>query len=136
MKNLKTALIGLGRMGAEPSSRFGGSLPLGWLPVTHAEAIQSVQGYELMALCDSDPEKTEKFSKIYNVPYCYQSFEKLLEEQKPEVISIATRTAIRYPIIKQAITSGVLGIYAEKPLANNLQDVEDLVLGLAAKNIK
>lgn len=136
MKNLKTALIGLGRMGADPSSRFGDSLPLGWLPITHAEAIQSVPGYQLIALCDSDVEKTKKFCKIYGVTHAYQSYETLLKEQRPEVVSIATRTAIRYPIIMEAITSGVKGIYAEKPLANNLQDVKDIVLELSSRNVK
>ena len=133
---LDTALIGLGRMGAQPSARFGNDLPAGWLPITHAEAIQAVDGYRLAALCDSDPEKTAKYSALYNVKAVFGDFKELINKIRPKVVSIATRTDARYPIVKHALQHGVKGIFAEKPLANNLQQTKELIDGLKTNNVK
>ena len=50
MEKLKSAVIGLGRMGAEPSKRLEGKVPAGWLPISHAEAILSIERLKLEAI--------------------------------------------------------------------------------------
>ena len=39
MEKLKAAVIGLGKMGAEPSTRLKGKIPKGWLPISHLESV-------------------------------------------------------------------------------------------------
>ena len=39
---LRVALVGCGKMGAQPSSRIEAVLPPGWLPLSHAESITSL----------------------------------------------------------------------------------------------
>ena len=100
MTKLKTAIIGLGRMGAEPSDRLYSTLPNGWTPITHAESIISTPTLELISLCDVDIAKTEKFGKLYSIEKCYNNYNELFDVEKPDVISIATRTDVKTEIIK------------------------------------
>lgn len=123
---LKIAIIGLGRMGAEPTSRLG-EIPNGYTPVSHAESIKSIEQLELVALCDIDLSKVEKFSRIYDVPHGFEDYKKLVDIIKPDVISIATRTNLKEEIINYAVEHGVLGIYVEKPLATSLSQCERIL---------
>lgn len=124
---LKAAIIGLGRMGAEPTSRFNGILPNGWDPMSHAESIITTNDLELVALCDIDSAKTQKFSQLYNVPKCYNNYKQLIDEVKPDIISIATRTDVKSDIINYAIDNGVKGFYVEKPLSRSIDECRQIL---------
>ncbi|MDP1815403.1 MAG: Gfo/Idh/MocA family oxidoreductase [Leadbetterella sp.] len=126
VKKLKIAIIGLGRIGAEPSSRLG-NLSNGWHPVSHAESIKSNPNLELVSVCDLDLLKVEKYMKMYQVPIGFSDYKKLIDKTKPELISIATRTNIKGEIVNYAIENGVKGIYIEKPLANSISGCEQII---------
>lgn len=133
---LKTAIIGLGRMGAEPTSRFKGMLPNGWDPVSHAESIKSISDLELAALCDVDSVKTEKFSLIYNVRKSYNNYKILIDEINPDILSIATRTDVKSEIINYAIDKGVKGVYVEKPLGRSVNECKQILDKISNSNAK
>ncbi len=120
--SLKVGLIGLGRMGAEPSERFVGQVPPGWLPLSHAEAILSNEGLELSGLCDNDEGRRQRFGKHYGVDTVYSDYKQMIDELRPDIISIATRTDIRCDIINYALGKGIKGFYAEKPLARSIKE--------------
>lgn len=122
---LKTAIIGAGRMGAEPSVRFENQIPDGWLPMSHAEAIQSTSGLDLVALCDVSQERLDQYAQYYGVKKCYTDYRLLIDEIQPEILSIATRTNIRCDVINYALEKGVKGFYAEKPFANSIKDCKE-----------
>lgn len=117
---MKAAIIGLGRMGAEPSERLDNVVPSGWLPISHAEAILNTPGLDLVSLCDINSAKITKYKKMYGVSRGYTNYKKLIIEDKPDFLGIATRTIIRKDIIEFAVCNGVKMIYAEKPLCNSL----------------
>lgn len=127
MEKLKAAVIGLGRMGAEPSTRFEGKIPAGWLPISHAEALMTTEGIELVALCDTDEKKLNHFGALYHVSNLYTDYQKLIAEVKPDIISIATRTDVRCSIIHYALQQGVKGFYAEKPISRNIADCKEVL---------
>ena len=124
MDKLKIAIIGLGRMGAEPSSRLG-KLSNGWFPISHAESIKSIPNLELTAICDIDANKIKKFSTLYNVPQGFTDYKELIEKVIPDIISIATRTNLKENIINYALDHGVKGIYVEKPLSRSITTVQN-----------
>ncbi|MFT5647539.1 MAG: putative dehydrogenase [Aureispira sp.] len=126
MDKLKIGIIGLGRMGAEPSNRLG-KLSNGWTPVSHAESIKSIPQLELAAICDVDADKVEKFSKIYDVPLGFTDYKELIKTVKPAAISIATRTNLKEDIINCALQHGVKGIYVEKPLSTSISQCEKIL---------
>lgn len=119
---LRAAVIGCGRMGAR--SPIGpADIPAGWLPLTHAGAIAEVEGIELTAVCDMNEDFAHAAAADFAVrPYADHRL--MLEEVKPDILSIATRTPGRADLIAFAAKSGVRGIHAEKPFANSLDECD------------
>jgi len=124
---LKAAIVGLGRMGAEPTSRLNGMLPNGWDPISHAEAIKSIKDLELVALCDKDDARNKRFSELYSVKSTYTDYKDLINEAKPDILSIATRTDVKAEIINYALEHGVKGFYVEKPLSRSVKECREVL---------
>jgi predicted dehydrogenase len=124
---LKAAVIGLGRMGAEPSVRMQGQVPDGWLPISHAEAIISLPQLQLVAICDTDSNKVNRFTAHYNIEKGYTDYKELIDKERPEFLCIATRTEGRYELIKHACEDGVKIIYVEKPLCRTMPECDAIL---------
>jgi scyllo-inositol 2-dehydrogenase (NAD+) len=120
-KKLRAAVIGLGRMGAQLSSRFDGKIPDGWMPLSHSESFMTTEDLELVAICDKDETRLAQFSELYKIENAYTDYQKMIDEVKPDLISIATRTDVRCEIIQYAAQHGVKGFYAEKPISRSMQ---------------
>lgn len=119
---LTAAVIGCGRMGAQTTERTRKSVPPIWLPLSHAEAIASLQGYRLAAVCDQDPEQASRVAEQFPGSRPFSDHRAMLDEVKPDVVGVATRTPGRCDIIVDCIHAGVKGIHAEKPLARSLRE--------------
>ena len=135
MAKLKVAVIGLGRMGAEPSNRLTGKIPNGWLPISHVEAIQSTEGLDLVALCDNDTERLKTLSNHYGINRTYLNSKHLIDEIHPDFLCIATRTLERSEIIQYACQNGVKVIYSEKPISRSLFDCREILDCVTNNNV-
>ena len=124
---LRAAVIGLGRMGAEPSSRFDGKIPAGWLPISHAEALINTESIELVALCDNDEKRLTHFGQHYGIPKVYSDYRQMITDIKPDILSIATRTDVRCDIIRFGLEHGIKGFYAEKPISRSISDCRNIL---------
>jgi scyllo-inositol 2-dehydrogenase (NAD+) len=133
MEKLKVAVIGLGRMGAEVSQRLEGKIPNGWLPISHVESAISIPQFEVVAFCDTDTDRLYRLGQHYNVLELYTDFKNLINESKPDVLCIATRTEGRTDIIKYAAQNGVRIIYFEKPISRTILDCKETI-GICNEN--
>ena len=70
---LTVGLIGCGRMGAKTAESVRQSVPKGWLPLSHLEAIKSMDDLELVALCDTDSERVSRAAETYHVSKRYET---------------------------------------------------------------
>jgi len=122
-------------MGAEPSSRLEGKIPAGWLPLSHAEAINAIEQLVLTAFCDVDEERTARLAKLYNITNIFSNYEMLAEQCRPEFVCIATRTQGRVDIIQHFCNAGAKIIYAEKPLANSITSCKAAIASVADNNV-
>lgn len=129
---IKVAVIGCGRIGASPSSRWEGQVPAGWLPMSHTESLLSINQVEQLALCDSDQDRLKQASECYEIKKLYTDYRELIDKFKPDIITIATRTPLKVEIIEYACKHGVRGIYVEKPIANSMRQCNE-VLSLVEK---
>jgi len=109
-------------MGVLTPERVRQILPNGWLPLSHAEAIQQTQGLELIALCDISQESLVRAGKMYDVEALFADYRELVMQARPDILSIATRTSGRADIVEFAADNGVRGIHAEKPLSLNMAE--------------
>ncbi|MCA9816333.1 MAG: Gfo/Idh/MocA family oxidoreductase [Cyanobacteria bacterium HKST-UBA01] len=130
VSNLTAVVIGCGRMGAGPSSRLQGQVPEGWLPYSHTESLLAASGVDLVGLCDSRKDAIDGLEAVYPQCQFFSDYKEAIDQLKPDIITVATRTPSKFEILDYAMKHAVRGIYVEKPLANSLEQVVYLT-GLA-----
>ncbi len=135
-ETLRVALVGCGRIGAHTPPHVRAACPPGWLPLNHAEAITAVPSLELGAVCDTDAARAEATAKEFGVACWFTDYRKLIEEVRPDLLAIATRTAGRCEIIEFATTHGVRGIHAEKPLGRSREECGRALRAVTAHGVK
>lgn len=133
---LRVALVGCGRIGAHTPPHVRAACPPGWLPLNHAEAITTTPGLELVAVCDTDAARAETTAEEFGASLWFSDYRKLIEEVRPDLLSIATRTDGRCDIIEFAAAHGVRGIHAEKPLGRSREECQRALLACATHGVK
>ncbi|WP_372426840.1 Gfo/Idh/MocA family protein [Salinarimonas chemoclinalis] len=126
---LTVALVGCGRMGAFTSEGTRTSVPPCWLPLSHAEAVEAVDGLSLVALAEVDATRRNDAGERFGVPSQarYADAAEMLAAVRPDIAAIATRSDVRAATVEAALAAGVRGIHAEKPFAPRLGDTERLL---------
>jgi len=107
-RNFRIALAGCGRISKN-----------------HFDAIDRVDGLELVAVCDVDPARAEQAATENHVA-CFTSYEKMLKEAKADVITIAKPAGLH---ADQGVAAAQAGkhVVMEKPMAISLTGADALV---------
>ncbi|HMG97017.1 MAG TPA: Gfo/Idh/MocA family oxidoreductase [Gemmatimonadaceae bacterium] len=107
-KAFRVALVGCGRISKN-----------------HLEAIDQIDGLELVAVCDTDPERAERVGTHWKVKH-FTSYEKMLKETKADVVTIATPSGLH---AEQGVAAAQAGkhVVMEKPMAISLTGADALV---------
>ena len=107
-KTFRVALVGCGRISKN-----------------HFEAIDKIDRLELVAVCDTDPERAAQAGSQWDVPN-FTSYEKMLKDAKADVISIATPSGLH---AEQGVMAAHAGkhVVMEKPMAISLTGADSLV---------
>ena len=119
---MKYALIGCGR-----------------ISTNHIKAELN-NNLEIVAVCDLVPEHMEELLKKHELEKDesitrYTDYKKLLEEQKPELVSIATESGSHARIALDAIDLGI-PVIIEKPMAMSMADAEEIIRRSREKGVK
>lgn len=104
LKRIKTALIGLGR--------------IGWS--YHLPNIQKHDGFELCAVVDVSEERLAEAKESYGVRG-YTELESMLSQEKPELVVIASPTHLHREHAIQALRAGA-DVFLDKPMAPSYED--------------
>jgi len=119
----RAAIIGCGKIGSE----FADDPRIKDI-YTHAGAYVHCPDTELVAVCDSEPEKSERCKNRWNILHNFTDYRKMLSEIEPDIVSICTPDRTHFDIIRTILmTSNVKAIFAEKPLAMTVNEAEKLV---------
>ncbi|HOJ49681.1 MAG TPA: Gfo/Idh/MocA family oxidoreductase [Spirochaetota bacterium] len=118
---IKCAVVGLGRIGWELSND-----PKREKPTTHVECILSTEETELVAGCDIDSDKVEKFQKRFKIN-TYKNIDEMLNKEKIDILHIATPTKTHKEILIKAIDKNIPVIICEKPLTSNLKEAKKVL---------
>jgi UDP-N-acetyl-2-amino-2-deoxyglucuronate dehydrogenase len=107
-KTFRIALVGCGRISKN-----------------HFEAISKIDGLELVAVCDADPERARQAGVEWDVPH-FTSYEEMLKEAKADVVTIATPSGLH---AEQGVAAAHAGkhVVMEKPMAISLTGADALV---------
>ncbi len=124
---LRAALVGCGRIGAFTRPELAKRLGPNWMPLSHADALAKCAGIDFVACCDSDADTANRAAKEYGGIPSYTDVRTMLDRERIDILSIATRTDVREAIVTDAVNANVRGIHSEKPLAFSLAQTERVI---------
>lgn len=100
-----------------------GVVGLGFMGSAHARVYSKMKGCELVAVCDSDPEK-KLLAEAYGCKFCVD-FKEFLGEDL-DAVSVCTPTAMHRDVVIDALETGK-HVLVEKPFADSLSHGEEMV---------
>jgi predicted dehydrogenase len=104
-KTLKIALVGVGAAAQ----------------VNHIPALKKVEGLELVALCDRDPEKAQRVAQKFGIPAAVGRIEELLEIEDLDAVDVCTPNYLHAPMAIAALEAGK-HVLCERPLARSREE--------------
>ncbi|MFC1712282.1 Gfo/Idh/MocA family protein [Candidatus Poribacteria bacterium] len=118
MKEYRAAIMGCGRM-----SRG------------HAAAYKTLN-IPIVAGADISQEALDKARESYGAERTYKDYRKLLDEVKPDLVSVVTAELLHCEMVVAAAEAGVKGIMCEKPMAMNLDEGQRMIDACRASGSK
>lgn len=98
---LRTAILGYGRSGS----------------TLHAHPIETLPDFEMVAVCDIDPERQEQARERFHCPV-YDDYEEMLAKEKLDLVSIVTRSDQHCEMTCDCLRAGV-NVLVTKPWCVN-----------------
>lgn len=119
MKKINIAVIGTGRMGS----------------VHVANLVRHIPEANLVAICDIRLDVAQAIADELGISRVVQDYHELLADKDIEAVLIATSTNTHAFIIKDAAMAGK-HIFCEKPLALDLESIDDALAVVEKANVK
>ena len=110
---LKAAVIGVGSIGQN-----------------HARVYRNIEGVTLVGVADASPQAAARVGTRENVSH-YTDPLKMLDDHKPDLVSVAVPTSLHFDIAQKVIDRGIHALI-EKPITTTIEQGEAL-LALAKK---
>ena len=101
-------------------------LGAGYIADWHAQALQSVEGVELVAVCDRLESKAEALARKFGIPSVYGSLDAMLAAEKIDAVHVLTPPDRHFESARTVLEAGV-NVFLEKPMCDNAADCNALV---------
>ena len=118
MKKYRIAIIGLGGMGGQ-----------------HAQAVKLETNCELIAGAEINSDRAKAWGERFSVKAIYDDYEKMLDEQEPDIVIVPTQAPMHYPPTIAAAQRGI-HVFCEKPITLNLAQADEMVETCDKYNVK
>jgi len=105
---LKAAVIGIGMMGRN-----------------HARVYAQMEGARLVAAADLDARALEPIARTYKA-HVYTDYVQMLDEEKPDLVSVAVPTHFHREVAVMAVKRGV-HVFVEKPISTCIEDGREII---------
>ena len=118
-KQYTVLLVGCGEMGS-----------------SHARAYEKIHDFKIVGLVSRNPESRERLNRELTGDYpLFADYEIALEQTKPEIVSLSTYPNTHAPFAIKALEKGC-HLFIEKPLADTVENAEEVVRLALEKNCK
>lgn len=97
----------------------------GHIAKKHVEAIQKAPGAELVAVCDTNPQRLQEYVTEYGVKG-YTDLAEMLQDDAIDVVNICTPSGYHASLAVQAADAGK-HLIVEKPIALTLEDADAII---------
>src|SRR3954470_8750499 len=91
----------------------GAVIGCGTISVVHLGAITSLDGVDLVGVCDTDADQAAEVGEKYGVPW-FGDHAELLATVRPDVVHISTQHNEHVPVAIDALDAGV-AVLLERP---------------------
>lgn len=106
----------------------------GHIAKKHASAIENAENSELVAVCDTVPERMEDYIKQYGVKG-YTDLNEMLQNPEIDVVNICTPSGFHADITVN-IANAKKHIVVEKPIALTLEDTNNMIDACRENGVK
>ncbi len=125
-RSYRLGVIGLGRIAYQMETD-----PLRPTPCTHVGAWLSHDNVELVAGCDTDPQRRAQFQAHYPQARLYDDYSQMLARESLDFCSVTAYATERAEMVVACAQAGVRGIWCEKAMATSLAESERMAQVLA-----
>src|SRR5690242_2360872 len=91
----------------------------------HLTAWRSLDGAEIVALCDPDEKRARERARQFGVCRVYTDFSEMLESEAVDAVDIASPCETHAALIETAAAKGI-DVLCQKPLTPTLLEAETL----------
>lgn len=91
----------------------------------HLPALKGISGVELIGGCDPDASRRSLAASLFQIA-AFDSFEKMLEMSKPDVVVIGTPPDSHADYCRRSMELGI-DVVCEKPFVSTLAEADDLI---------
>ncbi len=91
----------------------------------HAKMFAADPHCKIVAACDVDSARVEKFTADHGIAGCYTDLKKMLKTEQIDAVSVVTSDAFHMPVSLTCIKAGK-HVLCEKPLALNAKDARKM----------
>jgi len=121
LKPLRCGIIGCGRVGCGFDDKKRKEI------MTHAGAYTVNPYTNLVAFCDIDKKKLEKYGKKFSVKGLYTKSLEMFQNENLDCVSICTLVDSHLTLVKQAVKYNIKGIFLEKPISYDLATAKKII---------
>jgi predicted dehydrogenase len=98
----------------------------------HMDNVAKMDGAaKAVAACDIDADRVKEFAESRDIPRYYTDYTKLLENETPDAVLVATPNYAHMEPTVAALEAGI-SVYCEKPMAMNVGEAERMVAAAKA----
>ncbi len=114
----------------------GGVIGAGFFAGNHLNAWKMVEGAEIVALCDTDPDRLSSVGDSFGVDARYADAARMLDSENLDFVDIITTAPSHRALVELAIGKNV-HVICQKPFAETLEDARAMVraAGSAGKSL-
>lgn len=104
---------------------------------SHLDVVfQRLDGVRLEAICDGDAGAVDEAQIRTGAPHGYHDFRRMLEEEKPDIVSVATRSSAQHvEMVRASLESGA-HVLCEAPFTQTLKEADELIALAEERNLK
>jgi predicted dehydrogenase len=117
----------VGVIGHTGRGNYGHGLDTVWLHLPEVEIV---------AVADADEGGRAAAAKRLNAPKAFADYRKLLDEAKPDIVSISQRWLDQHCDMVLAAAERGIHIYMEKPMCRTLEEADRMVAACEQHNVK
>jgi predicted dehydrogenase len=110
-----------------------GVIGLGFMGRNHLRAYSELDGVDVVAVADADPAVLERAARGRTVRP-YPDYRRLLEEEAPDLVTVAVPTGLHREVALAALEAGV-HVLIEKPIAGSVEEGKEIAAGAQRKGL-